>query len=100
MSTKRVNFRLPEELVEQADIAAEVTHKDRTEIIVEALRRYLAEIEDDEGFREAVVELYLNGTVEFDTLAEIIGRQDAEAVRASKELLDDGETLADELADL
>lgn len=100
MSTKRVNFRLPEELVEQADIAAEVTHKDRTEVIVEALREYLNEIEDDEGFREAVVELYLNGTVEFDTLAEIIGRQDAEAVRASKELLDDGETIADELADL
>jgi len=100
MSTKRVNFRLPEELVEQADIAAEVTHKDRTEILIEALRRYLAEIEDDEGFREAVVELYLDGTVGFDTLAEIVGRQDAEAVRASKELLDDGETLADELADL
>ncbi len=38
MSTKRVNFRLPEEVVEQADVAAEVTHKHRTEIIVEALR--------------------------------------------------------------
>ncbi|WP_017344228.1 MULTISPECIES: ribbon-helix-helix protein, CopG family [Halorubrum] len=100
MSTKRVNFRLPEELVEQADVAAEVTHKDRTEILIEALRRYLAEIEDDEEFREAVVELYLDGTVGFDTLAEIVGRQDAEAVRASKELLDDGETLADDLADL
>jgi metal-responsive CopG/Arc/MetJ family transcriptional regulator len=100
MSTKRVNFRLPEDLVEQADVAAEVTHKDRTEILVEALRRYLAEIEDDEEFREAVVELYLDGTVEFDTLAEIVGRQDAESVRASKELLDDGETLADELSDL
>jgi predicted DNA-binding protein len=100
MSTKRVNFRLPEELVEQADVAAEVTHKDRTEILVEALRRYLAEIEDDEEFRDAVVELYLDGTVGFDTLAGIVGRQDAESVRASKELLDDGETLADELSDL
>jgi metal-responsive CopG/Arc/MetJ family transcriptional regulator len=100
MSTKRVNFRLPEDLVEQADIAAEVTHKNRTEVLVEALRQYLAEMEDDERFREAVVELYLDGTVPFDTLAEIIGRQDAEAVRASKELLDDGEALADELADL
>lgn len=100
MSTKRVNFRLPEELVEQADVAAEVTHKDRTEILVEALQRYLAEMEDDERFREAVVELYLDGTVAFDTLAELVGRQDAEAVRASKELLDDGEAVADELADL
>lgn len=100
MSTKRVNFRLPEELVRQADIAAEVTHKNRTEVLVEALRQYLTEMEDDERFREAVVELYLDGTVEFDTLTETVGRQDAEAVRASKELLDDGEALADELADL
>jgi len=100
MSTKRVNFRLPEDLVEQADVAAEVTHKNRTEVLVEALRAYLAEMEDDERFREAVVELYLDGSVAFDTLAEIVGRQDAEAVRASKELLDEGEALADELADL
>jgi len=100
MSTKRVNFRLPEELVEQADIAAEVTHKNRTEVLVEALQQYLAEMEDDERFRESVVELYLDGTVAFDTLAEIVGRQDAEAVRASKELLDDGEALADEIAEL
>lgn len=100
MSTKRVNFRLPEELVDQADIAAEVTHKNRTEVLVEALQQYLAEMEDDERFCEAVVELYLDGTVAFDMLAEIVGRQDAEAVRASKELLDDGEALADELADI
>lgn len=99
MSTKRVNFRLPEDLVEQADIAAEVTHKNRTEIIVEALQQYLDEMEDDERFREAVVELYLDGTVAFGTLAEIVGRQDAEAVRASKELLDDSEAVSDELAD-
>jgi len=36
MGTRRVNFRLPEALVEQADVAAAVTHKDRTEIVVEA----------------------------------------------------------------
>jgi len=99
MSTKRVNFRLPEELVRQADIAAEVTHKNRTEILVEALRQYLTEMEDDERFREAVVELYLDDGVAFDTLVELIGRRDVESVRASKELLDDGEALADEIAD-
>ncbi|RDZ44505.1 CopG family transcriptional regulator [Haloferax sp. Atlit-10N] len=100
MGTKRVNFRLPEELVAHADIAAEVTHKNRTEILIEALRQYLEEKESDESFREAVVELYLNNHIEFEKLAEIIGRQDAEAVRASKEVLDRGEELADKLADL
>lgn len=100
MSTKRVNFRLPEELITHADIAAEVTHKNRTEVLIEALRQYLEEKESEDSFREAVVELYLDDQIEFEKLAEIIGRQDAEAVRASKDVLDRGEELADKLADL
>jgi len=43
MGTRRVNFRLPEELITQADIAAEVTHKNRTEVLIEALQQYLEE---------------------------------------------------------
>jgi metal-responsive CopG/Arc/MetJ family transcriptional regulator len=100
MSTKRVNFRLPEDLIAQADVAAEVTHKNRTEILIEALRQYLEEKESDESFREAVVELYLDDQIEFKKLAEVIGRQDAESVRASKHVLDRGEELADDLAEL
>lgn len=100
MSTKRVNFRLPEELIAQADIAAEVTHKNRTEVLIEALRQYLEEKESEESFREAVLELYLDEQIEFEDLADVIGRQDAEAVRSSKNVLDRGEELADELADL
>lgn len=100
MSTKRVNFRLPEELIAQADVAAEVTHKNRTEILIEALRQYLEEKESDENFREAVVELYLDDQIEFEKLADVIGRQDAESVRASKHVLDQGEELAEKLAEL
>jgi metal-responsive CopG/Arc/MetJ family transcriptional regulator len=100
MGTKRVNFRLPEELIAQADVAAEVTHKNRTEILIEALRQYLEEKESDESFREAVVELYLDDQIEFEKLAEVIGRQDAESVRASKQVLDRGEELAHDLAEL
>lgn len=100
MGTTRVNFRLPDELVEKADVAAEIAHKNRTEIIVEALREYLQEVEDDETFKEAVVELYLDGQISFEVLKEFVGRQDAESVRASRTLLDQGDDLADELADL
>lgn len=100
MSTKRVNFRLPEELITQADIAAEVTHKNRTEVLIEALRHYLEEKESEESFREAVVELYLDEQIEFEELADVIGRQDAAAVRSSKNVLDRGEELSDDLADL
>jgi predicted transcriptional regulator len=34
--TRKVNFRLPDELVEKADVAAEVSNKNRTEIVKEA----------------------------------------------------------------
>ncbi|AXG07606.1 ribbon-helix-helix protein, CopG family [Haloplanus rubicundus] len=98
--TRKVNFRLPDELVEKADVAAEVSHKNRTEIIKEALQQYLQEVEDDEKFKEAVVELYLDDEIGFETLKQFIGRQDAESVRASKALLVQGEDLADELAGL
>lgn len=100
MGTKRVNARLPEKLVTQADAAAAATHKDRTEVIVEALRQYLTDKESDEEFREAIVELYLNGEIEFEQLAAVIGQQDAEAVRSSKQLIDRGEDIIDDLADL
>lgn len=100
MGTTRVNFRLPEDLVEKADLAAEISHKNRTEVVTEALREYLRDVEDDEWFREAVVELYLDDEIEFDALKEFVGRRDAESVHASKALLEQGEELADELASL
>jgi predicted DNA-binding protein len=91
---------LPDDIVEKADVAAEITHKNRTEIVKEALTEYLREVEDDEKFEEAVVNLYLDGEIEFDMLVEFVGRQDAEAVRTSKNLLGRGDELADDLADL
>ena len=100
MSTSKVNFRLPEELIEKADVAARITHKNRTEIIIEALREYLEAIEDTDAFKEDIVELYFDGQIGFETLREFIGRQDAESVRASKTLLDQGAELADSLAEL
>ncbi|MEF8812533.1 MAG: ribbon-helix-helix protein, CopG family [Halovenus sp.] len=100
MGSTRVNFRLPEELIERADVAAEVREKNRTEIVKEALKEYLADIEDDETFQEAVVELYLDDRIGFDVLKAFIGRQDAESVKVSKAILDQGEDLADTLAEL
>jgi hypothetical protein len=68
--------------------------------VKEALQVYLADVEADERFTEAVVELYLDDQIRFDVLKEFIGRQDAESVRASKTILDQGEDLADDLAEL
>ncbi|RRJ33112.1 CopG family transcriptional regulator [Halocatena pleomorpha] len=99
MSTKKVNFRLPEELITHADVASEITHKNRTELLIEALREYIADIESDEEFRESVVELYLTDEIDVETLELIIGRQDAKAVQSSKRLLDRSDELADTLGE-
>lgn len=100
MGTTRVNFRLPDDLLEKTDAVAEITHKNRTELIIDALQEYLEEVEDDDAFKEAVIDLYLDDKITFDVLTEFIGRQDTEAVRASKTILEQGDDLADELADL
>ena len=99
MGTTKVNFRLPNELIEKADIAAEVSHKNRTEIVKDALQQYLQGVEDDERFNEAIVELYLGDEIGFETLKQFIGQQDAESVRTSKTILDQGDDLASELAE-
>lgn len=99
MSTTRVNFRIPEELIEKADVAAKLTHRNRTEIVTDALRSYLDDIEDEDAFKQELVERYLDEDISYDVLKEFLGRQDAEAVRSSKTILDDGEDLADDMAD-
>ena len=100
MGSTRVNFRLPEELVENADVVAAVSQKNRTAIIKEALQTYVNELADDEAFKQAVAERYLADQIGVDILTEFIGRQDAEALRASKTALDHGADLADDLAEL
>ena len=72
----------------------------RTEIVREALQQYLREVKDDETFQEAIVELYLGDEIGFETLKEFIGQQDGEAVQASKTTLNQGDDLADDLAEL
>lgn len=99
MSTTRVNFRIPDELLEKADVAARITHKNRTEIVTEALREYLDGVEDEDAFKEELVELYLDDEIGFDVLKAFVGRQDAESVRASKDLLDRGGDVAADLAE-
>ena len=98
MGTTRVNFRIPEELIEKADVAGRITHKNRTEIVIEALREYLEDVEDEDRFKEELVELYLDDEIEYETLTAFVGRQDAEAVRTSKALLEDADGIVEDLA--
>jgi metal-responsive CopG/Arc/MetJ family transcriptional regulator len=98
MSTKEINVQLPEDLITYLDVTTEVTHKNRTEILIEALREHLDDIESDESFQEAAIELYLADDIAFEPLVGIIGRQEAKEVQ-SKRLLDHDDKLADKLAE-
>jgi metal-responsive CopG/Arc/MetJ family transcriptional regulator len=100
LGTKRVNIRLPEKLVQEADGIAKVRHKNRTELMKEALTDYLRKLEDEKGFKEEVVDFYLDDEISYDVLKALIGKRDAEAVRASKDILEKGDRLAGKMADL
>jgi predicted transcriptional regulator len=99
MSSERVDLRLPETLAEPIDVATEVTDRNRTEILIEALQQYLDDKKTDEQFRESVVERYLDDQIGFDALARVLGTRDSESIRASKGLLDDADRFVDELTD-
>ena len=100
MVSERVNFRLPDELVKKTDTVAEVSSRTRTHIVKEALIKYLEEFEQDEKFTQKIIDLYLDNEISFELLKEFVGKQDAEAVKASKEILEDADKMAEELADL
>jgi len=100
MTTKKVNLRLPDEMVEKADAVAEISHGSRTDILKQALQEYFKQVENDEKFKQEIVELYLEEEIGFEVLKEFIGRQDAEAVKTSRSILENGDEMARDLANL
>ena len=98
MTTKRISTRFPEDLLDEMDVAAAVEHMDRTELMKRAVTDYLDKLGEDPNFKEKVVDLYLRDRIPYEKLGLLIGTEDAQAVRASKDLIDQGEALARKLA--
>ncbi|MDQ2055659.1 CopG family transcriptional regulator [Halobellus sp. H-GB7] len=95
MSKMKVSVRIPKDLIQRANIAAKVTQKSRGEIVTEALRDHLAELEDEEAFKKDVFDRYLDGQISLGTLNRFLDSGDAESVRISKTLLDQGQEPGD-----
>lgn len=95
---KKISARFPEDLLEEIDTIAELEYTDRTTLMKKALKDYIDKELGEEGLRELAVKKYLNGELKFKKLRTLIGREDAEAVRASKRIMDKGEKLAQKLA--
>jgi len=86
---KRVHFLGPERVIEKADALADVLDKDRTDIIVEALREYIVDRTSDEAFEAMVADLYYEDHLDFETVATLVGRDTAQRFRLLKRDLAD-----------
>lgn len=84
----RVDFNAPESLVEEADAVAELLDTSRTSLLVDALRKQLDEIRDDEQFRRQLKEAYYDGRVGFDALETILGSEAATRAKLLRESID------------
>jgi len=98
LASKKISMRLPEDLLEQIDLISSVEAMDRTELTKQAVKDYIAKLRRKTEFKEHAVELFLSDEITFEALKVILGREDASAVRASKEVMAQGEQLARRLA--
>jgi metal-responsive CopG/Arc/MetJ family transcriptional regulator len=98
---KRVHFRSPEDLVEQADALAEIEGKDRTDVILEALENYIEAETESERFRQRIAEAYYDDRIEYDIVEALVGTEQARTFQLLKaDLESDPLELADPDADV
>lgn len=95
---RKISARLPEELLEEIDALAELEASDRTTIMKQALREYLDKERTDTKVREQIVRRFFEGRISYRMLRQLLGPEEAEAVRVSKRLMDQGAKLARKLA--
>jgi len=86
---KRVHFLSPEELVEQADALADIEGKDRTDVIIEALQKYIEEETDSERFRQRIAEAYYDDRIDLDLVEALVGTEQARTFELLKQDLED-----------
>ncbi|QLD88791.1 hypothetical protein HWV07_06985 [Natronomonas salina] len=86
---RRVHFQSPEYLVDRLDAIAELFDKDRTDLLVEAIREYIEETADSETFQELVATKYYDDQLEFETVKQLVGAETAQRLRLLKADLGD-----------
>lgn len=97
-SSKRVHFRAPEQLIEQADILATAEDRDRTDVLIDALRTYLSDASESDEVKRDLANAYFEEDVSYDAIQALLGPKEAENLRLLKDQLENRE-LTEELAD-
>ncbi|WP_256393015.1 hypothetical protein [Natronoarchaeum rubrum] len=86
---RRVHFQSPEYLVDRLDAIADLFDKDRTDLLVEAIRKYIEDTADSETFQELVATKYYEDQLEFETVKQLVGAETAQRLRLLKADLED-----------
>ncbi|MCQ4334275.1 ribbon-helix-helix domain-containing protein [Natronomonas sp. F2-12] len=86
---RRVHFQSPEYLVDRLDAIADLFDKDRTDLLVEAIREYIEETADSETFQELVATKYYDDQLDFETVKQLVGAESAQRLRLLKRDLED-----------
>lgn len=86
---RRVHFQSPEYLVDRLDAIADLFDKDRTDVLVEAMREYIEDTADSETFQELVAMKYYDDQLEFETVKQLVGAETAQRLRLLKSDLAD-----------
>ena len=81
---RRVHFQSPEYLVDRLDAIADLFDKDRTDLLVEAIREYIEETTESETFQELVASKYYDDQLEFETVKQLVGAETAQRLRLLK----------------
>lgn len=81
---RRVHFQSPEYLVERLDAIADLFDKDRTDLLVEAIREYIEDTADSDTFQELVAAKYYDDQLEFKTVKQLVGAETAQRLRLLK----------------
>jgi hypothetical protein len=87
--TTRVNFNFPEQLVDRADALGAVEGRDRTDIVVAALREYLREATADEQVVQEIAGTYYDDRIDLEQLRALVGPEKAGNFRILKRQLDE-----------
>jgi len=86
---RRVHFQSPEYLVDRLDAIADLFDTDRTDLLVQAIREYIEETADSETFQELVATKYYDDQLEFETVKQLVGAENAQRLRLLKADLED-----------
>jgi len=81
---RRVHFQSPEYLVDRLNAIADLFGKDRTDVLVEAMREYIEKTADSESFQELVATKYYDDQLDFKTAKQLIGAESDQRLRLLK----------------